>query len=263
MGGWAPTEDPGALGANCPRGNTHLTASDVHRAIARGVGYLNWCGHDDGMAAAIRELDAATRARVIVATQLDAQTADEAERAIDAMLATLGTDTLDVVTAYYLETEEEWRTIEAPRGARAAIERARADGRVKRFGITSHQRPLARAILEERAIDVAMIRYNAAHRGAEREVFDAAGATPIVAFTCTRWGALLSPTDRTAPMSAPDCYRFALAHPTVTIALTAPNDRRELETNLEVLDAAPASEAELAAWRAHGDRVRATSGRFP
>ncbi|MEQ9498823.1 MAG: hypothetical protein RIT81_18235 [Deltaproteobacteria bacterium] len=245
------------------RGNTHLTGDDVANAIERGIGYLNWCGHDDGLAAAVRNLGASARARLIVATQLDARDADTAERELDAMLETLGTDYLDVVTAYYLESEAEWRQIQDRHGARTAIEAARSDGRVRRFGITSHQRPLARAVLDEGSIDVAMVRYNAAHRGAETEIFHDGLATPIVAFTCTRWGALLEATDLTPAMSAPDCYRFALAHPNVSVALTAPNDRHALDTNLAVLDAPPPTEDELEVWRRHGDRVRATAGRFP
>lgn len=245
------------------RGNTHLRADDVVAAVERGVGYLNWCGHDDGLAAAVRAMDRQTRARVVVAAQLDARDADGAARELDDKLATLGVDTIDVLTAYYLESLDEWRTIQGPRGARETIESARADGRVGCFGVTTHQRPLARAILDEGTIDVAMLRYNAAHRGAEDEVFHDALTTPIVAFTCTRWGALLTATDATPAMRAVDCYRFALAHPAVAVALCAPNDRAELEEDLAVLDAAPPTEAELTAWRRHGDRVRATAGRFP
>ena len=40
-----------------------------------------------------------------------------------------------------------------------------------------------------------MVRYNAAHRGAESEVFAALGANrqAIIAYTATRWGLLLKP----------------------------------------------------------------------
>jgi len=31
------------------RGNTHLASQDVAHAIDRGINYLNWCGHPDGM----------------------------------------------------------------------------------------------------------------------------------------------------------------------------------------------------------------------
>ena len=61
-----------------------------------------------------------------------------------------------------------------------------------------------------------MIRYNAAHRGAEREVFpvtDALGL-PVIAYTALRWGGLLRPTPDDPPgfvvPPAPAWYRFVL-----------------------------------------------------
>ena len=38
------------------RGNTRLTGDDVLVALERGLNYWNWCGHQDGMADAIRQL---------------------------------------------------------------------------------------------------------------------------------------------------------------------------------------------------------------
>ena len=37
------------------RGNTHLRPDDVAHAIDRGLNYLNWCAHPDGMSRAIAE----------------------------------------------------------------------------------------------------------------------------------------------------------------------------------------------------------------
>ena len=104
-----------------------------------------------------------------------------------------------------------------------------------------------------------MHRYNMAHRGAEKAVFPAAleSDTPVIAFTCTRWGTLLAGHEEwegPAP-SAPDCYRFALAHPAVELALTAPHSVGELQQNLAVLDAPAPTPDEMAAWRAYGDIV--------
>lgn len=57
--------------------------------------------------------------------------------------------------------------------------------------------------------------------------------------------------------SAADCYRFALGHPAVQVALTAPESLEHLRENLRALD--PAGEepgaAELAAQREYGDLV--------
>jgi aryl-alcohol dehydrogenase-like predicted oxidoreductase len=115
-----------------------------------------------------------------------------------------------------------------------------------------------------------MIRYNAAHRGAETDIFPATDALglPVVVYTCLRWGALLRPTPDDPPgfvvPRAPAWYRFALQSPSVTGALMSPESREELEEDLTVLDAAgplPADEYESLAE--HGRRVRRHGGSFP
>jgi len=69
-----------------------------------------------------------------------------------------------------------------------------------------------------------MIRYNAAHPGAERDIFPhLAKRNPnVVAYTATRWRRLLSaPRGWTGPvMTAGDCYRFCLSSAHVDVVLT-------------------------------------------
>jgi predicted aldo/keto reductase-like oxidoreductase len=65
------------------------------------------------------------------------------------------------------------------------------------------------------------------------------------------------------PPPAPAWYRFALQHPAVSVVLSAPHTRAELDQDLEVLSAPgplPADEYEVLAR--HGERVRAHAGRF-
>src|SRR5439155_14728578 len=100
-------------------------------------------------------------------------------------------DYVDVLTFYYVEEAAEWEQIAGPGGALAYCASARRDGLVRLLGLTSHQRRLAAAAARTGLLDVLMVRYNAAHRGAEAEVFpvtDALGM-PVVVYTCLRWGA--------------------------------------------------------------------------
>jgi predicted aldo/keto reductase-like oxidoreductase len=251
------------------RGNTHLSAEDVRHALARGIGYLNWCGHPDGLSAAVRGLAPAERERVVVAAQLGARTADGMRAEIADALAELGHGYLDVVTLYYVESREEWEEIAGPNGALAALGEAKAAGRVRAIGLTSHQRPLAARIAASGALDMLMVRYNAAHRGAEREVFPTTDrlGLPVVTFTAQRWGALprATPADPNgfAPPPPREWYRFALAAPSIRVVLMAPDCRAELDEDLSLLDDwRPPDTAASAAMKEHGDRVRATAGRF-
>ena len=252
------------------RGNTHLMPEDVRSAIDHGVNYLNWCGHSDGMSRAIAELSARDRERVVVAKQFFAPDAGGAEKELQETLDELRTEFIDVVTLYYVESEAEWRTIVGPGGALEFLREARDRGRLRLIGLTSHQRPLAASWARSGQLDLLMVRYNAAHRGAERDVFPVTRdlGLPVVAFTCQRWGKLCEPTPSDPPsFTAPparEWYRFVLAHPAVSVALMAPNDGRELAENLELLDDwRPPSEDEMEILKAHGRRVRAHAAYFP
>src|SRR5262249_11719356 len=138
------------------------------------------------------------------------------------------------------------------------------------LGLTSHQRPLAAEAARSGMLDMLMIRYNAAHRGAETEVFPVTDALrlPVVVYTCLRWGALLRGTPDDPPgfavPRAPAWYRFALQTPLVTVALMAPENRAELEEDLSVLDAqGPLTSEVYEQLAAHGQRVRQFGGSFP
>lgn len=251
------------------RGNTGLHRDDVLLAIDRGVNYLNWCGGADGLRDAVRALGPRRR-EVCVAVQLEARAAAEARRELAGFLGELGADYLDLATYYYVEHEEEWAQIVAPGGAAEALEEARRDGTVRLIGLTSHQRPLAAKIADSGRLDVLMVRYNAAHRGAEQDVFPVTQrrGLPVVAFTCTRWGELMAATPDDPPGFAPpaarDWYRFSLSHSAVSVALMAPDGRAELEADLALLDAWRGLTAtERESLRAHGDRVRRHAGSFP
>jgi aryl-alcohol dehydrogenase-like predicted oxidoreductase len=251
------------------RGNTHLDPGDVACAVARGVNYLNWCGYDDGLARALRE-GRVERQRVVLAMQLESRDGPGAARELAESCRTLGTDRIDVVTFYYVEDEAEWAEIVAPGGALEALDEARRTGRVGLVGMTTHQRKLGARSVESGKLELLMIRYNAAHRGAEQDVFPVTDRlrVPVVAFTAQRWGWLRQRTPSDPPGSAPpparEWYRFVLAQPSVSVVLMAPANRQELEDDLSLLEdwRAPRAE-ELDRLTAHGRRVRRHAGAFP
>lgn len=251
------------------RGTSALTPDDVGYAVERGINFLNWCGVPDGLSDFIAGLGQ-KRAEVAVCVQFEARTAADASNELDQILTRLRTDYLDVLTFYYVEEREEWQQLIAAGGAREFCTAAQRDGRIGLLGVTSHQRRLAAEMASSGLLDVLMIRYNAAHRGAEHDIFPVTRerGMPVVAYTCLRWGALLRATPEDPPglvvPSAAEWYRFALQHPAVTVALMAPENRRELDDNLHVLDRnEPLSAEHYAQLAAHGQRVRRHAGSFP
>ena len=252
------------------RGNTRLTASDVHMAVERGVNYLNWCTHRDGMSQAISELTLQQRSKVVVALQFYGRTARAAEEELARHLSTLKTDFLDVITFYYVESSPEWEEIVGPGGALEYLQAAKTEGLVRLIGLTTHQRALGAQWARTGLLDLLMIRYNAAHRGAEKDIFPITRplGVPVVVYTCMRWGAVLKTTPEDPPgfksPSAPEWYRFALCHPDVAVALMAPDGRHELVENLSILDGWRAPHpSSMEVLRAHGRRVRRCAGSFP
>jgi aryl-alcohol dehydrogenase-like predicted oxidoreductase len=255
-------------------GHTQMTAGDVLYAVERGVNFLNWAGESEGaddedaFRDAISSLGSA-RDNVVVCIQFGAMTADDAERELRFLLRALRTDYIDVVTLYYVERPEEWQALAAPGGVVDYLRAAKKDGVIRRLGITSHQRPLAAEMARSGLIDCVMIRYNAAHRGAERDVFpttDALGL-PVIAYTATRWSQLMEASPADPPgfvvPRAPAWYRFVLQAPSVAVVLAAPHSRSELEEDLEVLAAdEPLPADQYEALARHGERVRASSGPF-
>ena len=256
------------------RGNTSLRESDIEYALDRGVRYFNWCGKPDGLSRAIAGLGR-QRDDIVLAAQLKARTADEAGRELDRVLRETRRDRLDVGTLYYVESAAEWQAITAPGGPWEVFARRRTDGQLGAIGLTTHQRPLAALCAADRApdgqprLDMLMVRYNAAHTGAEQEVFPVAATLgmPVVTFTGLRWRDLLRPTPDDppgfCPPSAADCYRFCLAHPCVAVTLAAPNGRDELTEDLKLLDdESEPGESWLRAMRAHGRRVHRHAREF-
>jgi predicted aldo/keto reductase-like oxidoreductase len=262
------TRPPCRLGL-ATRGGTGLVVADVLHAIDRDISFLNWCGQPDALSRTVAGLGP-RREEVTVCVQFEARTAADAERELVSILGELGTDYLDVLTFYYVEEPEEWEQIRGPGGALGYCREVQRAGRVRWLGVTSHQRPLAARMAQSGLLDVLMIRYNAAHRGAETDVFpitDALGM-PVIVYTCLRWGALLRGTPDDSPgfavPAAPAWYRFALQSASVAVALMAPASRDELEEDLGVLEVAgPLSAEEYQRLAEHGQRVRRHAGTFP
>ena len=133
-------------------------------------------------------------------------------------------------------------------------------GLARFIGMTGHNRSLFPELAH--AFDLFHIRYNAAHRGAESDCFpylpqqDGPG---IVSYTATRWAHLLNPKHMPpgeAPLSAPDCYRFALANPSIHVCLCGPKNQQQMEEALTVIEHPDIDPGQLERIQRIGDHVR-------
>ncbi|GIW80831.1 MAG: hypothetical protein KatS3mg105_2638 [Gemmatales bacterium] len=152
------------------RGGCRLAEEDIRRVLDSGIDFLNWCGHPDALSRTIARLGPRRR-DVTICVQFDARTALAAEAELHAILTELGTDYIDAITFYYVESRSEWEQIIGPSGAYEFCDKAKQHGKIRFIGLTTHQRWLAAETVQSGLLDLLMIRYNAAHRGAEKEVF--------------------------------------------------------------------------------------------
>jgi aryl-alcohol dehydrogenase-like predicted oxidoreductase len=135
-------------------------------------------------------------------------------------------------------------------------------GYARYLAISTHDRSIARQLVDDERVDILMIRYNIAHRGAEAEIFpyaDAAARPGIVAFnTAHDQNGMLSrppadlPTGKFVP-TVPHLYRYCLDHPMVDVVLSGPGTRAELDEGLLALDMPPLDERMVNYLRKYGD----------
>lgn len=232
----------------------------IHRAVDAGLNYFFCYGFDFQMVRALREVLRKDRGRFVVATGpynlIWGHT--DVRRTLERRLRQLGTDYIDVFLFLGVMKPEE-----LPGRVLDDLRRLREEGRVRAIGLSTHDRKLAGRLAADGTVDVLMIRYNAAHRGAEEDIFPRLDPhrPGVVSYTATRWTALLRrprgwPRDGRVP-TAGECYRFALSSPHVDVCLTAPRNARQLEENLAALARGPLDEDERAFLTRFGDAVHA------
>ncbi len=225
------------------------------KAFEAGVNYFFWGSiRTPGMARAIRSIGRTERARLVVVLQCYARSPRFIQWSVERGLKTLGIEQADILLLGWYNEPPSEKTL-------ACVHRMKEQGRFRFLGISSHNRPLFRRLLVDDIYDVFHIRYNAAHRGAEKDIvpfLPDRNGPGIVSFTNTRWGTLLDPKhmpEGARTPTAADCYRFVLSNPWVHVALCGPKNDAEMDMALSVLHASPMDEDEMEWMRAVGDYV--------
>ena len=236
--------------------NFGIDASGVDAALERGVNYLFWTTLRTGKALpAVKAALKRDRERYVLAAGPSiAWFRGSIRRGTEKLLRKLDSDYIDVLHLFWLGRMSAWTD-----GNIEELIALRDEGKVRALGVSIHDRPRAGRLAADSEIDLFMIRYNAAHPGAEQDIFPHLERRKpnVVAYTATRWRKLLSaPRGWTGPvMTAGDCYRFCLSSPHVDIVLTGPKDSEQLQQNLDALDKGPLGAEEMAWMRDFGKAV--------
>lgn len=243
-------------------GNYGLGADGLRRALDMGPEYVFWTPRMSEVTAPLREALAKDREKYVIATGPTLGfMAGSLSRVVDKARRLLKTDYLDILQLFWLGKTSSWR----PSVVKELVQ-LRESGVVRRIGTSIHDRVRAGKLAEDSPLDMLMIRYNAAHPGAETDIFPhlAKRKPAVVAYTATAWGKLLkTPEGWQGPAAtAGDCYRFSLSSPHVDIVLTGPANLAQFEENLRALAQGPLSEEEMARMRSLGQKARQAGGRL-
>lgn len=243
------------LGVAC---NYGIDANGFDRALERGVEYVFFTQLRTGAVepALVRAL-AAKRDKIVLGAGASlAFFGGNVRRGAERVLKQFKVDRIDVFHLFWLGV-----TSALTDATMEAMARLKEDGKIGAFAISIHDRKRAGELVKSSPIDWYMLRYNAAHPGAERDIFpslDEAKKRPAVcAYTATSWRRLLKkPSGWTGDAMTPgDCYRFCLSSPAVDLALMGPASTAQVDENLDALERGPLSAEEDGWMRKFGQAV--------
>lgn len=234
-------------------------AEVFEEAFEHGCNYFTWGtfikGSSSEMERAIREIvKKGKRNELVLALSSYAHAPALTEKYFRSRLEKLGIEYADILNLGYFTKRPRQSIMDG-------VLRMKEKGMVRFIGILSHNRKLFPELHREGIFDLFHIRYNAAHRGAETDVFpeiEGESKPGIVSYTATRWRQLINPK-KTPPgektPEAMDCYRFVLSNPSVDVCMMGVRNRDQLAENLRALDLGPMTEKELAWMRRVGDAL--------
>jgi aryl-alcohol dehydrogenase-like predicted oxidoreductase len=232
------------------------SGKDVELAFARGINCFYWgSARAEDFGVGVRNVVRSHRDRAVIVIQSYARIASLLEWSLDRALRKLGIDHTDLLLLGW------WNHL-PPERILGAVQNLRDKGKVKHLMLSGHNRRAFPIMADNPGVDAIMVRYNAAHTGAEQEIFPHLPKRNlgVASYTATRWGALLDPKLTPAGERTPtaaDCYRFVLSHPSVQLAMIGPANTAQLEHAMTALDKGPMLNEELNWMRKVGKAVRA------
>jgi len=230
----------------------------VRMAAEEGINLFFAFGIDTQMSAALREIMAPHREQFVLATGAYNYIwwAQNIRKTFEKRLRQFKTDYIDLFLFLGVMKPAEF-----PQKIRDELRQLKEEGKVRAIGLSCHNRIFLGELAESGEMDALMLRYNAAHRGAEQDIFPhlAAHNPGVLSYTATRWSYLLrrpkALTKGARVPTAGECYRFVLSNPHVHCVLTAPRNESELRENLAAVRQGPLVEEDLAFMRNFGDVV--------
>jgi aryl-alcohol dehydrogenase-like predicted oxidoreductase len=229
-----------------------LDEAGVREAIDLGANYIFWNPLKKQLNNVIRDVVAKDRDRFVLATgPMLGYFGGSVRRAAERALKRSNGDYIDILQVFWAGKMSAL----TPSVVNELVQ-LRSEGKVRAIGVSIHDRKRAARLMAEGVLDFFMIRYNAAHPGAEVDIFPHLPEKKpfIAAYTATCWTKLLkAPKGWVGPAAtAGDCFRFCLSNPNVDVVVSAPKTAEQMRENMQAIERGPLSDEEMTRMRALG-----------
>jgi len=247
-------------------GNYGIDSSDIEWAAEHGANYWVWGASFKRVTEGIKSTIKKDRDQHVIAMLGYGLWGRQVRQSVEKALIKLETDYIDVFKLGWLGRTSFYR-----QGVIDALLRLKQEGKIRAIGTSIHDRKRAGRLALDSEIDLFMLRYNAKHPGAEKDIFPYLEKRnpAVVIYTALAWGQLIRPLkkiemppwpgqDKTEipPLTPELCYRYVLSHPNVHLVLTGPQNREQLKQNLQAVQQGPLTTEELNWIRQYGKTVK-------
>jgi aryl-alcohol dehydrogenase-like predicted oxidoreductase len=223
-----------------------------------GLNYFYWSTPRSGkFGDGLRSLVKTNREDIVIVLQSYDHSGFLTPRGVNKGLKALDTDYADVLLL-------GWYNYFPKRVAETAL-KLKEQGKIRAIAMSGHNRKTFGALAQDpdSPIDIFMSRYNAVHRGAEKDIFpflsEKVEERPgMTIYTATCWRKLMNPKkmpDGEQPLTAADCYRFVLSNPHVDLCMSGPNSVEQLDQTMKGLQKGRLGEEEMKRIIGIGDYI--------
>ena len=175
-----------------PLGSTDLTVSEcgfgcipiirlpkedavkvLRHAFERGITYFDTANAYRDSEEKMGDAFAGMREKIVLASKTLKRGAEGAMAHLENSLRVLRTDHLDLYQLHQIAQEKDWLEVTGPAGALEAVMKAKAAGKVRYVGVTSHSLQMALNMVHSGLFDTIMFPFNLIEEGAKDELLGA------------------------------------------------------------------------------------------
>lgn len=157
---------------------------------------------------------------------------------IEKSLKTLNTEYIDLYEPHDVSTIAGYNQLLSKNGGLKALKEAKAKGKIRCIGFTSHNWELIKKLIQIDEFDAALVVYNVADNESAEEIVSLAKKHDVGLFIMKVFGngRLLerTPIGEKRKLTAKECLRFALSNKNFPLILTGVKSPNEIEENVSI-----------------------------